>query len=196
VHAIAPPDDRPLDFLRRIAVHESGHVVGFLAAGQVIDSVSLIQRGPMAGGTFVRQTLYGLGRRADLDAEVVATLAGRAAEEAAFGEVSSSAVADLASATQMLACGHAAQGLGRSLIHHDDPSTLLASDTKLRDVVEADLRRLYARALGLVRRRRAEVERITGALLARRFLTGDDVEALLAAPKARTRTPGNRGRKP
>ncbi|WP_442754271.1 AAA family ATPase [Methylocystis sp. JAN1] len=183
VRAIAPPDDRPPDFLRLIAIHEAGHAVAFLAAGQEIESVSLIQRGPVAGGTFVRQTLYGLGRRADLDAEVVATLAGRAAEEAAFGEVSASAVADLASATQMLARAHAAQGLGFSLIHHDDPSVLLASDTKLRDVVEADLRRLYALALDIVRRRRAEVERIAAALVERRFLSGDDVAALVAKPK-------------
>jgi DNA polymerase III delta prime subunit len=183
VRAIAPPDDRPPDFLRMIAVHEAGHVVGFLAAGQEIESVSLIQRGPVAGGTFVRQTLFGLGRRVDLDAEVVATLAGRAAEEATLGDVSASAVADLASATRMLARAHAAQGLGFSLIHHDDPSALLASDTKLRDVVEADLRRLYARALGLVRRRRAEVERIAAALVERRFLSGADVAALVAKPK-------------
>jgi hypothetical protein len=183
VGAIAPPDDRPPDFLRRIAIHEAGHVVGFLAAGQEIESVSLIQRGPVAGGTFVRQTLYGLGRRVDLDAEVVATLAGRAAEEATLGEVSASAVADLASATQMLARAHAAQGLGFSLIHHDDPSTLLASDTKLRNVVEADLRRLYARAVDIVRRRGAEVERIAAALVERRFLSGADVAALIPKPK-------------
>ncbi|TRL30431.1 hypothetical protein FM996_16835 [Methylosinus sporium] len=105
--------------------------------------------------------------RADLD--VMILLAGRAAEEAMHG-------------------------LGATLLHRSDAAGSLAYDRELRDIVEADLSRLYAQSLALTRRRRADVERIAEALLAWRFLTGEEVAALVTASGARGRGPKTRGR--
>lgn len=45
-----------------------------------------------------------------------------------------------------------------------------------------------------MRRRRADVEQIAETLLARRFLTGEDVAALVTASGPRGRGPKTRGR--
>lgn len=101
--------------------------------------------------------------RADLDAGVVILLAGRSAEEVVLGAASTGAVVDLAMATRALADGHGAHGLGDTLRHRPDPAASLNFDHGLRGAVEADLARL----------------------LDRRFLTGDDVAALLATSPIR-----------
>jgi hypothetical protein len=194
IQAVAPPDRRSHDDLRIAAVHEAGHAVAFRAAGRTVASISIVLRGDAGGETRAKGRTPFSPTRADLDAAVVPLLSGRAAEATVLGAVSAGAVADLAAATRLLADAHGAHGLGATMLHRGDPSQALLYDRDLRDVVEADLQRLYARALALVRRRRADVERIAAALIARRFLTGADVDAVLARPAARSRGP--KGRKP
>lgn len=191
---IAPPDDRTPADRRVAAVHEAGHCVAYREVGMQIASASIIPRGASGGETRAAGRRPEFPTRADLDAGVMILLAGRAAEEAILGAASTGAVADLAVATRALAEGHAAHGLGATLLHRSDAAGSLAYDRELRDIVEADLSRLYARSLAAMRRRRADVERIAEALLVRRFLTGEDVAALVAASGARGRGPNARGR--
>jgi hypothetical protein len=191
---IAPPDDRTPADRRVAAIHEAGHCVAYREAGMQIASASIIPRGASGGETRAVGRRPAFPTRADLDAGVTILLAGRAAEEAILGAASTGAVADLAMATRALAEGHAAHGLGATLLHRSDAAASLAYDRDLRDIVEADLSRLYARSLALMRRRRADVERIAEALLARRFLTGEDVATLVAASGSRGRGPKTRGR--
>ncbi|WP_159726900.1 AAA family ATPase [Methylosinus sp. Ce-a6] len=191
---IAPPDDRTPADRRVAAVHEAGHCVAYREAGMQIASASIIPRGASGGETRAAGRRPEFPTRADLDAGVMILLAGRAAEEAILGAASTGAVADLAVATRALAEGHAAHGLGATLLHRSDAAGSLAYDRDLRDIVEADLSRLYAQSLALTRRRRADVERIAEALLARRFLTGDDIAALVTASGRRGRGPKARGR--
>jgi cell division protease FtsH len=132
--------------------------------------------------------------RVDLDAGVMILLAGRAADETILGAASIGAVTDLAVATRALADGHGSHGLGDTLLHRSDPAGALVSDRALRDAVETDLSRLYAGALDIIRRRRAEAERIADALLTRRFLTGEEIAELLSPSGARAGAPRMRGR--
>ncbi|HEY8162847.1 MAG TPA: AAA family ATPase [Methylocystis sp.] len=193
---VAPPEDRDPDDRRTAAVHEAGHAIAYLAAGRAVAAVSIVAHGGSGGHTRAEGRLPTLPRRADLDDVVVPLLAGRAAEDVLLGAPSTGAEGDLATATGILADAHARQGLGDRLTNCGDPSAALAYDRDLRAAVEADLRRLYARALALVRRRRAAVERVAEALLERRFLAGDQVAALAAAPRARARRPRDDGGNP
>jgi ATP-dependent Zn protease len=194
LRVIAPPDDRTPADRRVAAVHEAGHCVAYREAGMPIASASIIPRGASGGETRASGGRPMFPTRADLDAGVMILLAGRAAEEAILGAASTGAVADIAVATRALAEGHAAHGLGATLLHRSDAAGSLAYDRDLRDIVEADLSRLYAQSLALMRRRRAHVEQIAEALLTRRFLTGEDVAALVVASGARGRGPKAHGR--
>lgn len=187
---VAPPDERHADRIRVAAVHEAGHAVAFLDTGHQLESASIIQRGSSGGVTLARMSTAAAGRRRDRENSVVAMLAGRAAEEVVLGEVSDGAVADLESATRMLADAHGVHGLGATLIHRGDPIAQLQFDRELREVVERDLQRQYARAVALMRRRRVVLERIADALVQRRFLTGEEVEKL--APPRRARASSSR----
>ncbi|CAN2534745.1 ATP-dependent+zinc+metalloprotease+FtsH [Methylocapsa aurea] len=191
---IAPPDDRTSTDRRVAAIHEAGHCVAYREAGMPIASASIIPRGASGGETRAAGRRPEFPTRADLDAGVMILLAGRAAEEAILGAASTGAVADLAVATRALAEGHAAHGLGATLLHRSDAAGSLAYDRDLRDIVEADLSRLYAQSLALMRRRRADVERLAEALLVRRFLTGEDIAALVTTSGGRGRSPKTRGR--
>ncbi|HEY8067229.1 MAG TPA: AAA family ATPase [Methylosinus sp.] len=189
---IAPPDERTPADRRVAAIHEAGHCVAYREAGMQIASASIIPRGASGGETRAVGRRPEFPTRAELDAGVMILLAGRAAEEVILGAASTGAVADLAMATRALAEGHAAHGLGETLLHRSDAAGSLAYDRDLREIVEADLSRLYAQSLALMRRRRGDVEQIAEALLARRFLAGDEVAALIAASGARG--PNPRGR--
>ncbi|TDX59693.1 peptidase M41-like protein [Methylosinus sp. sav-2] len=189
LRAVAPPDHRSPADRRIAAVHEAGHCVAYLDAGLTIASTSIVVRGNAGGETRAAGHRPEFPTRADLDAGVALLLAGRAAEEVVLGAASTGAVIDLAMATRALADGLGAHGLGDTLLHRSDPAATLTFDHALRAAVEADLARLHARALDLIRRRRADVERIADALLTRRFLTGDDIAVLLAAPPVRSGGP-------
>lgn len=191
LRVVAPPDYRSPADRRIAAVHEAGHCVAYLDAGLIIASTSIVVRGDAGGETRAAGRPSMFPTRADLDACVALLLAGRAAEEVVLGAASTGAVVDLAVATRALADGHGSHGLGDTLLHRSDPARAMAFDHALRAAVEADLRRLHARALDLIRRRRADVERIADALLDRRFLTGDDVAALLVTPPIRNGGPKN-----
>ncbi|CAN2535956.1 ATP-dependent+zinc+metalloprotease+FtsH [Methylocapsa aurea] len=193
LRVIAPPDHRSPADRRVAAVHEAGHCVAYLDAGLTIASTSIVARGDAGGETRAAGRRPEFPTRADLDAGVALLLAGRAAEEVVLGAASTGAVVDLAVATRALADGHGSHGLGDTLRHRPDPAASLSFDHALRAAVDADLARLHARALDLIRRRRADVELIAGALLDRRFLTGDDIAALLertvrnGGPKSRAK---------
>jgi hypothetical protein len=179
LRVIAPPDHRSPADRRVAAVHEAGHCVAYREAGLTIASTSIVARGDSGGETRAAGRPSMFPTRADLDAGVVILLAGRSAEEVVLGAASTGAVVDLAVATRALADGHGSHGLGDTLRHRPDPAASLSFDHALRAAVDADLARLHARALDLIRHRRADVERIADALLDRRFLTGDDIAALL-----------------
>ena len=178
--AVAPPDYRPAELVRRCAIHEAGHVVVGRRLGSRVESVSIVPVGA-SGGRTVADHDIGMATRADLERVVTVSLGGRAAEEALLGAPSAGAVGDLAKATGLLASVHATVGLGGSLVHRasDEAATaLLVHDAALRQTVEDHLSRLYADARRIVETERDVVLGIADALVARRHLSGDDIEAL------------------
>ncbi len=189
VAAVAPPDGRPADMVRRAAVHEAGHAVAAVHLNFRVQGVSIVQDGRSGGHT--AHDLPLLSTASDVARATVVALAGRAAEEAILGAPSSGAEGDLAAATALVASAHASQGLGgESLVHlapRAEASSLLLRDPALRRAVEAAVRRGYGEALAAVGARRDAVERVADALVARRVLSGDEVEALAAGTAGRAR---------
>lgn len=117
----------------------------------MIDHASLIAQGESGGRTFAHLDSMLMPRRGDIEAIVVAMLAGPAAEAAILGEASAGATADLAQATRMLAEARTRQGLGETLPYRAEPiDALLSIDAELREAVEPNLATLYGRARELI----------------------------------------------
>jgi ATP-dependent Zn protease len=158
VAAIAPPDQRADDYIERVAIHEAGHAVVAHAMGLAkVLNISIVQRGSTAGSVETDNDGR-LTTKAAVEADVVQTLAGRAAEEVILAGVSLGSGcnprSDLARATSDIGMLHLSAGMGATLIYQSDPEDILGAlsrNPRVAAAVEADLRRLYAEAIRLVR---------------------------------------------
>lgn len=186
VGQVIPAESRPRAQVARIARHEAAHaLIGLALGAQNLVSLTLAAA-PGAEGAARFSTIPGHPQsRAHLEALVVTGLAGRAADEA-FGEADAGAGggpgSDLANASVVVALMHRSFGLGGTLVSLAEPRdavALLGADGELRATVERDLKRLYARAQAMVAARRTEIEMVAAALVRKRFLSGDEVRALL-----------------
>ncbi|MBI5105893.1 MAG: AAA family ATPase, partial [Solirubrobacterales bacterium] len=156
---------------RVIAFHEAGHALAGerLAAADKVHKISIIPRGRSGGQTLlVSEEDVFLHSRQGLRDRLVWTLAGRAAEELVFGEVTSGAADDLQRATRlawkMVAQLGMGDALGLRVADADHPlSPMLAAD------VDQETRRLlgeqYERALALLSELRPVLDRVAEALL-------------------------------
>jgi cell division protease FtsH len=187
--------------LRRTAYHEGGHAVAmhFLEHHDPVHRVTIVARGRLNGFT---RSLASEDRsfltRTQFEAMLAATLAGHAAEQVVFGEVSAGVDNDLQVATgiarQMVTnygmsdrLGTVALGrkaglivLGRALGEQRNYSD------KTAEAIDAEVRRLmgdaYARAIAIVRAHRDVLNRVTAALIEKETLEGDELGRVLGAP--------------
>jgi ATP-dependent Zn protease len=183
---VAPPDGRSPAELLACARHEIGHAcaVEALSVGEVL-TVTTVQVGETAGLTRTRMANRVTMSRSQLDAYVVATLSGRAADEA-FGEATTGsggpAGSDLGLATATLSAMHASLGLGGSLLHLAPDAQavdLLRWNVDLRRSVEADLNRLYGVAQNFVETHRSCIDALAHRLVEARILTGGEIRTHL-----------------
>lgn len=134
-----PPDTRPQDLRRRIAVHEAGHAVMLLSQGIVPACLSIVDA---SGGKVAYERSDGEGLPENLYQRLLVHLAGRAADDIVFGSVSLGAggpdASDLGKATRLLATIEARLGLG---------SRLSVTETVDEALIEARLRTAYADAV-------------------------------------------------
>jgi cell division protease FtsH len=179
---VAPHDRRSKADQLRFAIHECGHAVVALALGLNLVSVSVIRDGDTGGTTLVQGQL--VPRLADIEARVITTLAGRAADQVIGGGGDVGSVHDLEVATRVLAAARASHGLRDSLVHRSaeaDIASLMRIDPHLVRQVDEDLQRLMAQALKLVEQHRDAIVKLAHVLVERRFLTGAHVQAALGA---------------
>jgi cell division protease FtsH len=181
VDAMAPRANLDAATLRRVAVHEGGHVVVALALDvDEVVAASIAQAADSFGRTVMRRR-DGIETRATIEDQVCTNLGGRAAEMVVYGDCSANAGSDLATATEAIIGLHASTGLGDGLAYLGDAKAVaetLRVDRILRDTVNADLARLQARAVDILRTHRAALDGIALALAERRHLTGDQVRAI------------------
>jgi hypothetical protein len=189
--------------VRRMAVHEAGHVLAFSMLGT--GAVQQVVVDPTVGG-LSRTTVDIAGplrsrphvTREDVSAQLRAVLAGRAAEEVLLGVPSSgaggSSGSDLAHATGLASSLVLSSGLDDHphgllfLAPVDDGERVghLLLVPEIRERIGAVLSQAYAEALDLVREHRDAVEHVAAALIQRGHLSGSEVESMLAL-----RTPGS-----
>lgn len=194
-HVICPPDTRTAEERRRTAIHEAAHIVIAIEVGiTTVRSVSIMPKGDTTG----RVTVDGLGDlfiegREQIDAIVTMLLAGRSGEIVIFGEPTGGAGgdpnSDLAHATRLVASMYGSLGLAgggatyRGAMH--EMNHVMTLDPDLRKQVDVHLRTLAAKAELLVRQHRSDISTVAELLLERRFLTADEVRAVLAGTPRR-----------
>jgi cell division protease FtsH len=195
---------------RRVAYHESGHglVAAYSPHADPVHKISIVPRGRAALGYTMQLPTEQqfLATRSELLDRIRGLLGGRAAEELIFGEVSTGAENDLERATsiarQMVCVYGMNERLGLSHVAQRQGSYLSAPDAQLqRDSSEVTAReideevkkildRTYSESKEILRTRRDELERVTGELLKRETLSGDEFYDLIGAPKPASYAPG------
>jgi len=188
-----------------IAVHEAAHAVVAAASGrsEMVHAVSIIARGRRLG----RATSLLLDRdrtvlrRSDLERQLTVTLAGAAAEQEAFNEMSTAVHEDLHSATQLarsMVTSFGMSNLGPVTIGERSAEVFLGAalqelssvGTTTLDAIDAETRRLVEdaseRATLILRQHWGTVEMLARQLVERESLADAELAELLApcAPAA------------
>jgi cell division protease FtsH len=181
------------------AYHEMGHamVAHFLENTDPVHKISIISRGQALGYTISLPTEDKfLTTRAELADTLAMTLGGRAAEEIAFGEITTGAANDLekvtATAKQMVMRFGMSEKLGPRTFGHDQSQPFLGrefsatadySDEIAREI-DDEIRRIVEEAHQTARHvlsdRREALDRLARLLLAHETIEREEFEALLA----------------
>jgi cell division protease FtsH len=179
----------PPALLRRIAIHEAGHAVTTvaLAIGE-LRHVTLQLRAASGGHTRVRTVEEDLMTLADVENRVVSILSAAVAERRLVGSKSigggGATTSDDGIASSLLSVIHASTSLTGELFHRcstDDALATVRADPQLRHKVELHLRQLEVRATDLVERHLASISAVAEELARKRYLTGDEVVAIMRA---------------
>jgi cell division protease FtsH len=196
---------------RIVAYHESGHaiVASLLPGLDPVHKISIVARGFGALGYVMQLPLEDryMMTREDLGHQLAVLLGGRTAEEVALGEVSTGAQNDLQRATDIARAMVTEYGMSdelglvsydssrRRALFLDIPGSNergpYAEDTAQR--IDAEVRRIidaaHAKATALLTSHREELETLTGRLLDKEVLDGDEVRAILGLPPAHSHPP-------
>lgn len=188
--AMRPP--LPDHARRRIAIHEAGHVLAAASTGHA---------GPLAasidadGGTawISLGERLGLANEETLDGCLTVMLAGRAAEEVIFGDVTAGSLEDLAAATRLAVMMETQLGFSRDTPLLSFGAGGAADLVRLPWAARAVQGRLsiaYETAMDLMRIHRDALERLSEALRGKGCLGDAEIRALLEAPKERAARAG------
>jgi cell division protease FtsH len=182
---------------RVVAYHEAGHALAgeLLAAADKVHKISIIPRGRSGGQTLlVSEEDVFLHSRQGLRDRLVWTLAGRAAEQLVFDEVTTGAGDDLTRATALAWKMVAQLGMGDTLglrvadeQHPLSPGLAADADAETRALLAGQ----YDRALALLREHRVLLERVAQALLAEEVLDRPRFLSLLGPIEAADALPAD-----
>jgi cell division protease FtsH len=178
---------------RRVAFHESGHVIaGMLAGGVPPNKVTVIPHGGAALGFAEpggQEDRY-LYTKSELEARLVGILGGLAAEEVIYGEWSTGPDNDLEQATniarRMVERWAMSDKAGFSQKGADEYGRKLTSEETAR-VVDAEVERLVKeakdKAVNFLKERKDALDKMTEELMERETLSGDDAVRILGPAK-------------
>ena len=192
---------RPED-IKLTAYHEAGHAFASTAFAGVADPIhkaTIIPRGRALGmvqhlpiDDKVSMSL------AEVRANLVIDLAGRAAEEIFFGadKITTGAESDIAAATALARRSITMSGLSNKIgmVSVNQAQTfgartpLEAASEKTAEMVDAEIRawtdEAYAHAVKILTKNKATVEKLANELLKRETLTGDEIMEIVSGKKA------------
>src|SRR3954453_23239107 len=168
--------------------HEASHAVTtyLLRRRDVIDIATIEKRGPVGGFvSWIPRIERDFDWRSDWEIDVICALASLAGERMFFGGDNSAGVGgDLGNATGLITSMLTRAGMGDTI--SSGMGTGLAAKDDLDRRVEAKLRELYARAGTLLEANRWLVLAIANAMLQRRTITGEAIEATNPGPRGPT----------
>ena len=174
----------------RVAVHEAGHaiVAQVMNVGRV-EKVTILSRGGALGVTLVTQAEdKQLHLKSELQGRIQMLLAGRAAELITYDDASSGAASDLKEASRLALSMVALLGLS-------DAGTLFSLDaltalnikpdpTSAVAQAEAILAAQHERALATLKELRGALLEVTGKLIERETIDGEEVARAISAARA------------
>lgn len=167
--------------LWRIALHEAGHAVAGVALGiGKIENIAITTN----GGQIQRRRVPNESLIADIEAEIVYSLAGRAAEQLVLSEVSAgaggSSGSDLALATRCAIDFETILGLGYGgLVWQAQPDAVHLQTPAIRDRVRQRLTRAEGRAGTVLTQHRETLETLARILLQKRSMRAQEIADLL-----------------
>ena len=184
-------DDR-----RRTAYHEGGHaIVGMLTPGaDPVRKISIIPRGQALGVTFSAPDDDRFNyERSELEARIKVAIAGRAAEEIVFGDITTGAESDIQQLTQiaryMVGRWGMSEAIGPVAVTSDGRPPWAGAEVSPRtqELVDEEVRRIasdaHTEVLDLLRENRGKLDSLADALLAHETLDEDDAYAAAGIPK-------------
>src|SRR6201987_489974 len=179
---------------RILAYHEGGHALMAHLMGSVMElqKVTIVSRGNALGYAFYlpEEDRY-LHTKEELVDRMIVALAGRAAEEVVFGRVTNGAANDLEKVTEIARSMVFEWGMSdsvSSLTMRADNYALSENTKRVRDEEQARLTDgAYEEAARLLRKHRAPLDRIAGALPEKETVGRAGLLALVAdvAPESR-----------
>jgi cell division protease FtsH len=185
-----------------IAYHESGHAIAgyFTPGADMVQKVSIIPRGFGALGYVLSMPLedrYLMNKR-ELTGKIVGLLAGRAAEEIVFKEVSTGASNDLERATQLArnmvtVYGMSDRLFNLSLVQNGSPTDYLGNgqsvgrrSEQLEQMIDEEIMRIlsncYAEAKHILKEREELLHAMAQELLKKEVLGVKEIAELLGEP--------------
>jgi cell division protease FtsH len=195
---------------RLLAYHEAGHALAAKALGLTagVHKISIVARGRNLGHTTIFADADKLVRtRDELFGELVATMAGTAAEVLVFGQGSTGDETDLRRATDLareMVCSYGmSEKVGRIAVGAKAGEVFLGRDfTALANLSEALLERVDTETAKLVAdaevaaetlllTHRATLDTLAGRLVIEETLTGEDLDHVLDTVGAVAPTNGN-----
>jgi len=200
---IIPEDEREVT-----AYHESGHaMVGrAIPESDPVRKVTILPRGMAMGVTiFVPEEDRYSASTEDLLAQIAVFMAGRAAEEIAFGRITTGASNDIERATQIARDMVCRYGMSRKVgqVHfgrkqsqvflgrdmHDQRNYSEAVAEQIDEEVRIILEGQYDRAKGILEKQREKLDILAAELLKAEVLEEDDLEKLLGPSAQSKRKP-------
>lgn len=182
---------RPRSLRWRMALHEAGHVVARVALG--LGTIrSIIIDGPAGGMVMSEAPAEVAETEAFLSSQLVAMLAGRAAEEVLLGSCvagsGGGADSDLARATDLALQMEVSFGFGmHTPLLYRNAATLgsvLVARPEIANRVSDRLDAAYATASQLIRSHEPSVRKVAKAALEHAVLDGKELESLLDSLRA------------
>ncbi|MEO8756972.1 MAG: hypothetical protein ABI398_04365, partial [Devosia sp.] len=185
-----PRDERTVEDIRTIALHEIGHAIVAHRLGIRVERVSIIANDDSGGHTktLMASIVPTWERICDI---VTTTLGGRAADIVLGSGPNAGAESDLANATSILLSAIERQGLRGGLVYMP---AMGMRRSEVMTLVEAQLTRLLKRSIAIVEADRKLAIKLAERLIEERILSGVDIASALDAglqePKRRARTTG------
>ncbi|MBC7232511.1 MAG: ATP-dependent zinc metalloprotease FtsH [Chloroflexi bacterium] len=182
-----------------VAHHEAGHalVMHHLPKADPVNKVSIVSRGMALGYTIhLPEDDRYLRSKTKFEDEITGLLAGRAAEELVFGDITTGASNDLEQATKLARAMVTQYGmsevlgprtfgqkeelifLGREIAEQRDYSEEVARliDAEVKRIIET----AYQRAMNILKENREKLERLAKRLIEVETIEGPELQALLA----------------